>query len=211
MPEEEPTGVFYHVDEHGELEVGDSMDLEWPPQTRNNRVVESPDLNEDILEDEFPAGLSRHGAKYAPGSIVTNDSMILPGCWQAMSGMIEYISTNDDGQGRSYIEAHQIHYEWMIELIRRAEFEDEPSRFQSFFAWPTLEDAEKFIEENRTGGKPIFKVKCEDYKIRDMELAETPYFGIGFDKARKYWKGNPGDAPTWEVVMEPPIEALERI
>lgn len=206
------TGIFYHVDEHGDLDAGDSMELEWPPQLKNEIVVEAPDLNEDILEEEFRGGLSRHGAKYAPGTIVCTEGFQLSGAWKAMSGMLECIYTDDGDQGRRAIEPHQVHYEWMIEMVRRAEFENQMSRFQSFFAWPDLEDAEAFIEENRTDGKPIFKVECDGYKIRDMNLTEIPYFGIGLDNARKYWAGDPGsDSPTWEVVMEPPVEVLERI
>lgn len=46
------TETFYHVDGHGELEPGDSMELEWPPQIQNNVIVKSPDANEEILQDE---------------------------------------------------------------------------------------------------------------------------------------------------------------
>lgn len=132
--------------------------------------------------------------------------------WEAMSGVFNFIDIEEAAQGRQRTLPYQVQYEWMFELIRRAEFEDAQSRFQSYFAWPTLEAAEQFLTEHRTEGQTIFKVQCQESELRDMDLIETPYLGVGYANARQYWQGEPGsDSPTWEVVMKPPIDIVGQV
>jgi hypothetical protein len=93
-----------------------------------------------------------------------------------------------------------------------AEFEEAQSRFQSYFAWPSLEDAEQFIRNHRDEGQTIFKVRCDESEQRDMDLIQTPYIGSGLKNARQYWEEEPGsETPTWEVVMEPPVQVVEQV
>lgn len=206
------TETFYHVDQHGELEVGDTMRLEWPPQIKNNVIVRSSESNTEILKKEYPNGLSRHGSKYALSALVTSNDVSLSEGWEAMSGEFNYVDTAEGVQGSHRILPYQVQYEWMIELVRRAEFEESQSRFQGYFASRTLEEAEQFIGEYRADEQSIFKVHCEEFEIRDMDLINTPYLGIGYANGRKYWNSEPGsESPTWEVVMEPPIEVVERV
>lgn len=188
------------------------MELEWPPQIKNGVIVESPDLNEEILQEEYPNGLSRHGARYAQSALVASNKVSLGEGWEAMSGVFTFTNFEEGVQGRHRTVPYQVQYEWMFELIRRAEFEEAQSRFQSYFAWPTLEDAEQFITEHRTKGQAIFKVQCDNYELRDMDLVETPYLGVAYANARQYWKAEHGsETPTWEVVMEPPIQVVEQV
>lgn len=132
--------TFYHVDEHGELKAGDSMELKWPPQIKNDVIVKSSASNEEILEEEYPSGLSRHGARYAQSALVASDEVSLGEGWEAMSGVFNFTDIEQGTQGRQRTVPYQVQYEWIFELLRRAEFEEAQSRFQSYFAWPTLEE-----------------------------------------------------------------------
>ncbi|WP_152420083.1 hypothetical protein [Halorubrum distributum] len=203
---------FYHVDGHGELESGDEMDLEWPPKIKNDVIVKSPESNEEELKQQYPEGLSRHGARYAQSAFVTSDDVSLGSGWEAMTGLFKFTNTENGDTGTQNTLPYQVLYEWVFELIRIAEFENAQSRFQSYFAWPTLEDAEQFVTNHREGEGSIYRVSCEEYEQRDMDLIETPHLGIGQANARKYWNSEPGsESPTWEVVMEPPIDVLEKV
>ena len=206
------TETFYHVDGHGELEAGESMELEWPPQIKNRVVTKSPSPNEELLKKEYPNGLSRHGARYAQSALVVSDEVSLGEGWEAMSGVFDFIDTEEGDRGRQRTPPYQVQYEWIFELLRRAEFEEAQSRFQSYFAWPSLEDAEQFITDHRDEEQTLFKVRCDKYELRDMDLIQASHIGSGLANARQYWKGEAGsETPTWEVVMEPPIDVVEQV
>lgn len=212
MGDEVPSDVFYHVDKQGELQVGDTMELEWPPHVSNVQQVKSPDKNEEILKEEYADGLSRHGARYAQSTIIQHSDSKNLDEWDILSGAFTSVYTRTGGDQRINIPANQVSYEWIFELIRMSEFQHARSRFQSFFACPSLKDAEEYREEHRTPDADIFKVRCDDSVIRDMDLVEFHHFGTGLDNARRYWKGECGsESPTCEVVMEPPVEVIERV
>lgn len=206
------TETFYHVDKHGELEAGESMELEWPPRIKNRVITGSPDSNEEILKKEYPNGLSRHGARYAQSALIVDDGALLNEGWEAMSGVFDFIDTEEGARGKQKTLPYQVQYEWIFELIRRAEFEEAQSRFQSYYAWPSLEDAEQFITEHRDENQAVFKLRCNKYELHDMDLIQLSHIGSGLANARQYWKGEAGsDTPTWEVVMEPPVDVVEQV
>jgi len=206
------TETFYHVDEHGELEAGESMELEWPPRIKNCVITKSPDSNEELLKQEYPNGLSRHGARYAQSALVAEDIVPIDGEWEAMSGVFNFVDTEEENSGRERTPPYSVQYEWIFELIRRAEFEEARSRFQSYFAWPSLEEAEQFITDHRGEKQSVFKLRCDNYELRDMDLIQVSHIGSGLANARQYWKGEAGsETPTWEVVMEPPIDVVEQV
>jgi len=201
--------TFYHVDQYGELEVGSTLKLEWPPRITNNLVTTSSEENMEAIQELYPEGLSRHGVKYAQIGLVTEELENLRDGWQAMAGVIESHDISTGKSGKNYFTAYNTFYEHMFELYRMMEFEDENSRFQSYFAVEELEDAVEFAERHRREDSAIFEVRCENYDIRDMELVKMKYFGEVFANGEKYWKGKSGSDPDWEVVMEPPVEVVD--
>lgn len=212
MSEEGASDVVYHVDEQGDIEVDDMINLEWPPRITNDRIASSPDTNEDILKEEYPEGLSRHGARYAQATFIEHPKSKNHRKWDILSGAYDFFVEGEEGLNRDRVPTHQVQCEWFLELVRKSEFEQAHSRFQSFFGTPTLEGAEEYREEHRPANANIFKVRCTDYVIRDMDLVEAHYFGTGLDNARRYWRGECGStSPTCEVVMELPVEVVERV
>jgi len=207
---------FYHVDLFGELNVGDTLDLYWPPQVHPNRFALptddsiNPDHDLTILKDEFPEGLSSHGARHALSALVKEDDFELPGKFQGMVGLL-FIGESQDGDFEEiHFPPSPILFETGIELVRRAEFESKQSRFQTYFGCHTVGEADQYREKYRNGNGTIVEVECNSFDVRDMDLVdENDFFGILQD-GRKYWCGEAGsDDPTWEIAMEPPVEVVD--
>ena len=73
-----------------------------------------------------------------------------------------------------------------------------------------MEDAKDFRSADREGDQQIVEVECSEYSVKDMDLVTPSYFGQIFSMGRKYWNGEPGsDTPSWEVLMEPPVEVVD--
>lgn len=209
---------FYHVDLFGELEIGDNLELYWPPQMNPNEFVLPPDgtmnPNQDLdfLEEEFPEGLSTHGARHALCTLVVENEIRLPDKYQAMVGsLFRAESQNGDYEEILYPPAPVL-FETGIELVRRIDFENQQSRFQSYFGCRTPEAANRYRENYRNGNGDILEVECHNFEFRDMNLLEENNFIQILENGRKYWRGVAGsDNPTWEVVMEPPVEVVSRV
>jgi hypothetical protein len=107
------------------------------------------------------------------------------------------------------MEPHSIHFEHYIEMLRMLEFPEEHSRFQSFFAFPKLEQAKDWAAGNED--IQIFKVEGDSYEKRDMNLLNINSFHDLFSKGRKYWRGEKSENPDWEVLIEPPVEVVEKV
>jgi hypothetical protein len=60
--------------------------------------------------------------------------------------------------------------EILFEYVRRTCFPDKPSRFISFFAWQTLEQAQAFRRTHADETKPIWEIEVETYHRADMNL-----------------------------------------
>src|SRR6516165_10651975 len=83
---------------------------------------------EDHLVELFPEGLSPHG-------------------WRFMLDRYDYIRdpiTND-----AFVN-HTWQVEFVFEMVRRAAFPKMNSRFQSYFAWETLDAARSFRKKTQT-------------------------------------------------------------
>jgi hypothetical protein len=104
--------------------------------------------------------------------------------------------------------------EWLFELVRRAEFPQARSRFQSVFAMASLADARAF--RHAIGGVlsvPIFRVRGELAHQANMNLIRSTAPAVsGLARAREYWAGQPGlAAPLWETLLVPPVTVIERV
>lgn len=99
--------------------------------------------------------------------------------------------------------------ELLFEYVRKSEFSEITSRFQSFFACETLDEARSFKHFHGDLNSPIYEVHSDrPYFKANMNLlrnGDTILVGSFF--AHEYWSGKPGpDAnPFWEVLLSLPI------
>lgn len=95
--------------------------------------------------------------------------------------------------------------EQIFELYRQMYFPDKPSRFQSFFAFTSLEDAIKFAPYSS-----IYEVKSDNdnYHIGDMNLIKGETIIQCHKFALDYWSGHFTAEPIKEVLLIPPIHIL---
>lgn len=95
--------------------------------------------------------------------------------------------------------------EQIFELYRQMYFPDKPSRFQSFFAFTSLEDATNFASKQRFF--KIYKVSIDhdNYHIGDMNLVKGETIIQCHKFALDYWSGRLSDNPIKEVLLVPPI------
>ncbi len=99
-----------------------------------------------------------------------------------------------------------------FELVRLWRFPDKPSRFISFYGCETFEEAQTFKQNYRGGNGFIFKVSAESYFKADMSLLMTGASVItNYFFEEKYWKGESGKNPFWEVLMRGPVTILSKV
>lgn len=216
--------TFYHVDLFGELGVGDVLDLYWPPQLYPGEYALPPDESIDTdtelerLRQEFPEGLSSHGARHALNSLVITDEpcvqggvqLPLEGRYQAIVASLLRAQSEDGEYEERHYPPVPVYLETGIELLRQGHFENEQSRFQSYFGAETYDEAEHYRQEYQGGEGQIVAVECESFDIRDMDLLEVSSFTEILRDGRIYWEGEAGsENPTWEVLMYPPVNVVE--
>lgn len=147
-------------------------------------LINYKDINPVELQQHvellFPDGLSRHGERY----FLRNDSS-------------PRLSTPS--------------IEILFEYVRRAYYPDRPSRFQSMFAFEDLNQAIEFKARYGNGQGTIWQIESKKYLKADMGLL---LFGntilVSSYLAHKYWKGEAGQNPIWEVLLMPPIRVIRR-
>lgn len=95
--------------------------------------------------------------------------------------------------------------EQIFELYRQMYFPDKPSRFQSFFAFTSLEDAINFTLDYPLA--KIYKVSIDhdNYHIGDMNLVKGETIIQCHKFALDYWSGRLSNEPLKEVLLVPPI------
>ena len=141
---------------------------------------------EALFKTSFPSGITKHGEIY----------------------LFSQIQNNQIGS-MQFIEA-------VFELIRRAEFPEKPSRFQSIYGCETIEEAkafrDKYPQYNGKQSSTIWEVECaKGYKV-DMNWLNTGNtFLDSILLAKKYWGGVPSLTPMWEILMCPPVRCLRKV
>ena len=105
--------------------------------------------------------------------------------------------------------------ELVLELTRRAEAPERPSRLSALFAFTTLEDAEAFRAQRRRPDSPIFTVEAPaDAFAGDQHLAGVgPTALVTAAYASAYWRGeaHPDAPPLWELVLPLPVTLGDRV
>lgn len=102
--------------------------------------------------------------------------------------------------------------EAFFELVRRYEFPARPSRYQSIFGARTADEALQFAMRYRKGRTvSIWRVEAAEGFESDMMLVNFVSFPDAYSRARKYWQGENGVNPFREVLLRPPVTAIERV
>ena len=179
--------MFYSVDRRGFYRTGGTLDL-WQqdplgrPFWRLPDWFEADDLRAHVAE-LFPDGLSLHG-------------------WQYM------VERHDFIRPTKLFVNHNMVVELVFEYVRRAVFPSRRSRFQSFFAWESLEMA----KASRKEGQALYRVDSSS-----VFRADQSWMTIGVQNTiaslcgHRYWSGAPSGTPRWETLLAPPIRIMERI
>ena len=147
----------------------------------------------DTYVSMFPDGVTQHGFDY-----LLNDKR--PSPISDSNGMIEMLA----------------------EYIRRSYYPKRPSRFQSFFAWKTIQDAESFINrypimapEGELRQGDIWLVQCATVAFEGdmtcLKLGDSWMDAITC--LHLYWVGDGGQVqtPLWEVLLKPPVTIVKKI
>ena len=140
----------------------------------------SPPELQNHVDAMFPDGVSTHGDRY----FLKNDSGP-----DTLNSQIELF----------------------FEYVRRAYFPEKPSRFQSVFGFEKLKQVVSFRERFGNGQGVIWKIKADRYFKADMSLLYHPETILVYSYfAHKYWAGEPGPDPLWEVLLIPPVQVVKK-
>ncbi|PLR84671.1 hypothetical protein CVD25_01150 [Bacillus canaveralius] len=121
--------------------------------------------------------------------------------------------------GNMYINSRGIpdnYSEWFFEYVRRCNFNDRPSRFQSFFSFLSLEELQRFKQKLNINKGTIYVVECQNYFKADMNLLGMPDSPLTMSwLANTYWSGEsikePKIEPLWECLLTGPVKIIKKI
>ncbi|SAB24574.1 Uncharacterised protein [Enterobacter roggenkampii] len=149
----------------------------------------------DFLNQMYPEGLSKHGHNY-----LYNPALF-----------------DEDHQRDSALLIGLI-----LELVRRSDFPDKPSRYQSLFACQHISEVKQFREqladereEDEIRTAPIYEVFTDEaVHCGDMRLLsdDCPVLEL-YRRAYLYWSGEPApvregkeeEKPFWELLIPLPV------
>ncbi|MGN7183630.1 hypothetical protein [Cytobacillus kochii] len=111
--------------------------------------------------------------------------------------------------------------EWFYEYIRRTDFYNRPSRFESVFAFGNMVDLQRFRTQSKMEQIfPIYKIQSSNFFKADMNLVGNQPSPLATSLfAHYYWSGETNIdinkkfnlTPLWEYLLTGPIKVLERI
>lgn len=184
---------LYTVDRHGTLHIDYVMES---IKDFNNlqicKIAGLCDANESInrLETMFPDGISNHGKQYLIDS---------------------WLILEQNGVRINYAPVEPL-MEVVLELVRRSEFPNLPSRMSSMFCWESLDCANNFISNNNLTNVNVYEVEAEDYFVGDMSIIFLGGQLIhSLELARKYWAGEKGPNPILEAIVPLPVKIGKQI
>ena len=103
---------------------------------------------------------------------------------------------------------HTWQVEFTFEMVRRAAFPKMNSRFQSYFAWETLDAARNFRKETQT----IYLMQAEKGFRADQNWLTLGTQGIATSLcAHRYWSGAASSEALWEIVLCAPVHIVGRV
>ena len=178
------------LDKHGSYCAGEPLllltqDPKNRPFWRVPGRFEKKEL-EDHLVELFPEGLWPHG-------------------WRFMLDRYDY--TRDPITNNAFVN-HTWQVEFTFEMVRRAAFPKMNSRFQSYFAWETLDAAKSFREETQT----IYRVQAEKGFRANQNWLTLGTQGVATSLcAHRYWSGAASSESLWEIVLRAPVRIVDRV
>lgn len=106
--------------------------------------------------------------------------------------------------------------EQIFELIRMKDFPNKVSRFQSFFAFSSLDHAKLFLEKHKNLNNrscPIYKVEWnhDNFHYGDMNLVKGDSILQSYSLSHEYWSGLKKVDSIMEVLIKPPVKIVSRI
>jgi hypothetical protein len=168
---------------------------------RIGKLAEGQTLDLQIYKNVTPSELQR-----------LVDSLLPDGC--SAHGE-QYLLKNPSSQLKSVANAP---LEMFFELFRRAQFPSRPSRYQSWFAVETLDEAREFRRNFGDPANSIWEVEASDSFKANMSLLTTQQSMLcQAQLAQFYWEGVEGPSaalkkPTfWEVLLVPPVQILKKV
>ena len=163
--------------------------LSSPTSQAFRKPERSPDSAvQQTIEQLFPDGLSNHGLTYL--------------YWQMTAAFPLQASFYDEA-ALGAMRSHAI--DLVLELVRRYEFRDPPSRYQSIFCWESLDDAKRFASQMTAGRAPVWEIEGEAVNRGDMNLLGMSTALATWDRARRYWRREAlaSHPPLWEIAVAP--------
>jgi hypothetical protein len=99
--------------------------------------------------------------------------------------------------------------EVLFEYVRRAFYPHRPSRFQSFFAFQHMSEAEAFRNAYGDPANRIWLAEAPVAFVADMRLLTTGTSILVYSYfAHKYWEGEASPDPIWECLLLPPVRVV---
>jgi hypothetical protein len=142
----------------------------------------------NLLKEYFPEGLSHFGKDY-------------------LMERVRYERVDNYG----YI-SQVMSIDAYFEFVRRLRFPGQPSRYQSFFAWESLDEARTFNNFKAQGKGEIFLVTAAKNARLDANWLNIGQFYVeGIYFAEQCWRGLPSDKPAWEYLLGFPVTVIERV
>jgi hypothetical protein len=178
---------YFVVDRSSTCVAGQILNLQGATYTFQHQTsgIESPDEIAGTMAMMYPDGVSIHGQRY----------------------LFERSQTAQGG----YLINNLV--EIVVELVRRSNFQEIPSRFTSLFGWETSEAAQTFRQRSCQPFHPIIRVETDQPGFKaDMELLKLGVsVASALTLANKYWKGESSANPCWEILLQPPVRVIERV
>ncbi|MCD0456796.1 hypothetical protein LPB85_15210 [Chryseobacterium sp. LC2016-27] len=177
---------FYHVSRADIAEINQFNLQHFPGYIETEGFFSAQEFK-DFKITNYPNGISKHGEFYLHNPF------------------------RPTGPNLAFT-PNELLLETTFELIRQLKFNNRKSRFEITFGCLNLDDAIKLKTEDFGGDGEIYKVSCEKHSIADMNLVRQAGSIIGLQViAEKYWNGEASPSPFWEVLMENPVNILEKI
>jgi hypothetical protein len=200
---------FYLVDRARSLHPGLVINRSPVP------TLATPDET-DLARCVFPDGITRWGEDKAvltqPSLAVTIEALAAWG--YATHTPAGFVVSADGAQvlrdGKNRL------LEMIVELVRRLEFADKPSRYTSVYACLSAEAAVGFRNNYAQRSDPVWRVRAHgsvhEADARYVDLAAMPIAIL--DRALKYWHSEAAPNPElWhrECLLAPPVEVIEQV
>jgi hypothetical protein len=143
------------------------------------------------------------------GQLIKLEPVFIPKAPEAANDLAVSMYRNGVSRhGLKYIRevSKNSHTEWFFEYVRRSTFPNKPSRFESFFAFDSLESVEQFKVKFHATQSPVFEVECDDFFKGDMNLLGSQNSPLIYSLfANTYWSGKTlpelGIEPLWEYLL----------